>query len=88
MGVDVGQSPPPLAVSDFEAIPKPRSGGVCALARLPLSPKDRVVLDEILFRRPEITGKAIAQVLADHKIVVSFQTVNRHRRGDCYCSRP
>jgi hypothetical protein len=65
---------------------KVRKGPPCKYQLLGLSASDKSALDAALERR-DITGKAVEVWLSGKGIDWRQFNVNRHRRGDCGCSR-
>ena len=63
-----------------------RKGPPCQYQLLKLVDEHRAALDEALTRK-EITGKAIELGLSGKGVEWRQFNVNRHRRGDCGCSR-
>jgi hypothetical protein len=61
-------------------------GPRCQYQLIKMAEEHRAALDEALKRR-EITGKAIELWLSEKGIDWRQFNVNRHRRGDCGCSR-
>jgi len=59
---------------------------VCAVQRAltKLDDQDITDLTTAMIDR-DITNRAISQALADRDIVVSIESMKRHRRGDCAC---
>ena len=63
-----------------------RKGPLCAYKLLRLGREEQSALEEAL-GKPEITGKAIERWLLTKGADWRQFNVNRHRRGDCGCSR-
>jgi hypothetical protein len=76
MGVDLGE---------FEQAGH-RPGPKCFIAILPFTDEQRSKVDGALARR-DITAAAIARVLNDWGYILSRQSVERHRRGECRCGK-
>jgi hypothetical protein len=72
-------------VSEFVALnstPGPR----CSLFSVELTPEDAAKL-QAAYLDVRITNTAICTWLQSHGVTVRYQTVQRHRRGDCSCKR-
>lgn len=72
-------------VAEFVALnsePGPR----CTLRSLELTAEDLAKL-QAAYLDVRITSTAICTWLQAHGVAVKYQTVQRHRRGDCSCER-
>lgn len=74
------------------AIPKRQKGPACSIAALlsQLESDERAALETALTSTSEArpTGKALAIAIASaYGVEVHRASVERHRRGDCLCSR-
>jgi hypothetical protein len=72
-------------VAEFVALtsaPGPR----CSLRSLELTAEDAAKL-QAAYLDVRITNTAICTWLQAHGVAVRYQTVQRHRRGDCSCAR-
>lgn len=72
-------------VSEFVAL-KSEPGPRCTLRSLELTPEDLAKL-HAAYLDVRITSTAICTWLQAHGVAVKYQTVQRHRRGDCSCER-
>ena len=73
-------------VADTQKRPVVRKGPPCSYKLLGLREEEQSALEEAL-AKPEITGKAIERWLSTKGADWRHFNVNRHRRGDCGCSR-
>jgi IS30 family transposase len=68
--------------------PGDRSPAICrvSIVRAQLSPEDRAALDRVLADQ-RWTAARIAEVLGRYGYEMSAESMRRHRRGDCRCSK-
>ena len=67
----------------LEELSKPDSGGCgYALALSQLEPTERAAVETAVDNQ-EWAPVALSRKLAEHRIVVSQQSISRHRRGEC-----
>lgn len=85
--------PSSVDISEFEDAVV-RKGSVCSFVKLPLTPEQQNKVDEVMKRHvSDITATAIAKVInawgeaAEPKFSIGSETVARHRRDACACSR-
>jgi hypothetical protein len=79
-----------LDLSEFEAAQTAQTahvGPTCRYALLALSPERQAQLEHVMHDRPDIKPKAISKVLAGWECPIPWQTIARHRRGDCLCGK-
>ena len=72
-------------VAEFVAL-KSEPGPRCTLRSVELTPEDAAKL-QAAYLDVRITSTAICAWLQAHGVAVKYQTVQRHRRGDCSCQR-
>jgi hypothetical protein len=70
-------------VAEFVAL-KSEPGPRCTLRSVELTPDDAAKL-QAAYLDVRITSTAICTWLQAHGVAVKYQTVQRHRRGDCSC---
>ena len=70
-----------VAEFEGEAWPGPR----CWWTARDFTPEQRAKLEEVLFRRPDISASTITRVIRSWDIKVDPQAVRRHRKHECLC---